>query len=259
MRNLAETFTLLLNILKASLTRRPPEPRSRTLLIDLVWRRLCRMNGRFQRLFAHWQAGTLPPARPGAPRPGRTREPAAPPPTAPMPAAPLPPAPLPLAPLPAAALPAAVLPAAPPLVRLPTGRFWLLREVPGLGSSRGQIQHFLADTPELAAFLRDVPQAGRILRPLCRMLTIDLAAPFGVRIDHLAAIAHPPPRIRPAPAPASEATPEPAPEPAPEATPQPTPQPTPGPRRNRAAPPPPADPSHPSHASPEPAHIFSTA
>ena len=57
--------------------------------------------------------------------------------------------------------------------RLP-GRFgWLIRLVPGAAAYGGQVQYLLAD-PEMAALLADVPQAGRILRPLCRMLAIRL-------------------------------------------------------------------------------------
>ena len=40
-----------------------------------------------------------------------------------------------------------------------------------------QVEHFLAE-PELAALLRDAPQAGRLLRPLCRMLAIPVPAPL---------------------------------------------------------------------------------
>ena len=58
-------------------------------------------------------------------------------------------------------------------VRLPSGRGWLVRalgwEAAGFGS---QLQALLAE-PELQALLIAVPAAGRILRPLCRMLGVE--------------------------------------------------------------------------------------
>ncbi|MBV8095775.1 MAG: hypothetical protein JOY71_02935 [Acetobacteraceae bacterium] len=60
-----------------------------------------------------------------------------------------------------------------PPARLPSGFGWLIRLVPGAAIYGSQLQHLLAD-PEMAALLADLPQAGRILRPLCRMLAIRL-------------------------------------------------------------------------------------
>ena len=58
-------------------------------------------------------------------------------------------------------------------VRLPSGRGWLVRalgwEAAGYGS---QLAALLAE-PELQALLTTVPAAGRILRPLCRMLGVE--------------------------------------------------------------------------------------
>ena len=57
-------------------------------------------------------------------------------------------------------------------VRLPSGRGWLVRalgwEAAGFGS---QLQALLAE-PDLQALLTAAPAAGRILRPLCRMLGV---------------------------------------------------------------------------------------
>ena len=50
-------------------------------------------------------------------------------------------------------------------------------EVAGRAS---QLAHLLAD-PEMAALVRDVPQARRILAPLCRMMGVDCAGLRGVR------------------------------------------------------------------------------
>ena len=58
-------------------------------------------------------------------------------------------------------------------VRLPSARGWLVRalgyEAAGYGS---QLAALLAE-PELQALLTTVPAAGRILRPLCRMLGVE--------------------------------------------------------------------------------------
>jgi hypothetical protein len=57
--------------------------------------------------------------------------------------------------------------------RLPDGSGWLIRVVPGAAVYAGQVQTLL-DDPQTAALLAAAPQAGRILRPLCRMLAIPL-------------------------------------------------------------------------------------
>ncbi len=61
---------------------------------------------------------------------------------------------------------------APDTLRLPRQRFWMFhllpRDAAGYGS---QLQAWLA-TPEMAALLAAAPEAGRILRPLCRLLAV---------------------------------------------------------------------------------------
>jgi hypothetical protein len=57
--------------------------------------------------------------------------------------------------------------------RLPERSGWLLRLVPGTAVYAGQVQTLL-DDPQTAALLEAAPQAGRILRPLCRMLALPL-------------------------------------------------------------------------------------
>ena len=58
-------------------------------------------------------------------------------------------------------------------MKFPTGRGWLSRklgyEVVAFGS---QLTHLLTEA-ECSAFLEACPQAGRVLRPLLRMLTFD--------------------------------------------------------------------------------------
>jgi hypothetical protein len=55
--------------------------------------------------------------------------------------------------------------------RLPRGFGWLIRLVPEAAVSGSQLQYWMED-PELVALLARAPQAGRILRSLCRMLAI---------------------------------------------------------------------------------------
>ena len=68
-------------------------------------------------------------------------------------------------------------PSVPEGLRLPRDFGWLLRLTPGdhwVRGYRGYIEQWLAD-PELLAMLEAAPrQAGRILRPLCRILGIPL-------------------------------------------------------------------------------------
>ncbi len=116
--------------------------------IILIWRRLRRLGTRFAALAARVAAGRLRPARP-RPCVPRQRPPAAPSP-------------------------------------LPRGRAWLMRLVPEAAGAASQLQHLLTD-PEMAALIAAAPQAGRILRPLCRMLGID--PPAALRL--------PPPAGRP--------------------------------------------------------------
>ncbi len=84
---------------------------------------------------------------------------------------------------------------------LPQGFAWLARLAPGILPLRGQVCHLLGD-PELAALLAAAPGAGRILRPLCRMLGIKAGPGF-------------PPALFQRPDPPPEPTPDPLPTPDP--------------------------------------------
>ena len=64
------------------------------------------------------------------------------------------------------------LPGLPPPFRAPRDFGWLLRLAPESAAYAGQVEHLLAD-PEMKALLAGSPQAGRMLRPLCRMLGIE--------------------------------------------------------------------------------------
>ncbi len=108
------------------------------------------MAARFAALFARWHAGTLP-----APRLSRAGRPHS----------------------------------AKPIPRLPAGRGSINRRIPEAAPCGGMIEILLHD-PALPAFLAAAPQAGRILRPLCRML--GLTPPDCLRL---------PPRPKPQPRP----------------------------------------------------------
>ena len=104
--------------------------------------RLARLAHRFRTLFARYQAGTLP-----TPRPPRTRI-----------ARPRPPEPR------------------PPEPRLPGKTGWIGARIANAAPCAGAIEHLLHNTPEIREFAAAAPQAGRLLRPLCRMLGVTLPA-----------------------------------------------------------------------------------
>ncbi len=118
-----------------------------------IWTRLSRTATRFERLYQRWRDGTLPRPRLRGPRQRATS------------------------------------PATPPARRLPAGKAWVLRAVRhhNANAAASRLQYLLGNAPELAAFLAAAPQAGRLLRPLCRMLGIG--AP-----DVPAVVLTPPPR-----------------------------------------------------------------
>jgi hypothetical protein len=123
-------------------------------LLALANERLFRLAGRIDRLAHHWQHGTLP--KPRAPRPAARR--------APRPAQP----------------------------RLPTPHAWLIRLAQPTAQLRGQMEALL-DRADTRALVEAAPQAGRLLRPLCRALAIP--PPDWLRLPPR------PPRVRPTPAP----------------------------------------------------------
>jgi hypothetical protein len=55
---------------------------------------------------------------------------------------------------------------------LPRAFAWLVKLVPEAAVFGSQLQQLLTD-PEMALFLADAPQAGRIIHPLCRMLGVQ--------------------------------------------------------------------------------------
>jgi hypothetical protein len=132
---LAKTFGLIIDGLRrAAAVRMAADPSVRPPLL-LVHAWLGRLVQRFAALVARAEAGTLRPPRR---RPPRERPPREPPP------------------------------------RWPKSFAWLIRMLPYQAACFGsQLQHQFSQ-PEMIALIEAAPQAGRILRPLCRMLAIDL-------------------------------------------------------------------------------------
>ncbi|MCC6716387.1 MAG: hypothetical protein IT555_00740 [Acetobacteraceae bacterium] len=143
MSSLATLFANILTGLRAAIGAHLGRDRTRADLFMLAWARIGRAAQRFQRLFDRWQAGALPRPRPSrAGRPGTKRE----------------------------------------KPHFPTGRAWLVAAVGYQAAGHAsQLQHFLA-RPDLADFLAAAPQAGRILRPLCRMLGLTPPAMLALPI-----------------------------------------------------------------------------
>ena len=130
------SFSNILSGLQAVIAVHAARDRALTVLLVAVWGRIARMKTRLERLVALWRAGQLPP-----PRAPQVRG--------------------------AAGTPAGAR------RDFPSKVAWLTRmlgyEVAAFGS---QLRHLLTDA-ECVAFLEAAPQAGRILRPLLRMLSID--------------------------------------------------------------------------------------
>ena len=136
MTTLATHFRTILSGLQAVIGIVANKEPARDLLLARIYYHLNRTIQRFEKLVTNWRAGTLP--KPGKPRPGRPTRPQTTP-------------------------------------RLPNSYAWLIRNVDhyNFRGHASQLQHFLA-TPECAAFLAEVPRAGRILRPLAKSLALQM-------------------------------------------------------------------------------------
>jgi len=132
--SLVEHLEAILRPLRAMLNGHTQTPGPLQPLMMLIWRYLHRPAQRLARLIAKLQAGTLAPPR------------AKPAPTTP--------------PIPRAAK-----------LRLPNRHAWLIRLIQRTAQLNAQLE-ILMTRPEIAELLAAAPQAGRILRPLCRMLGI---------------------------------------------------------------------------------------
>jgi hypothetical protein len=106
-------------------------------LIKLFWRRMRRLNRRFARIVGAWHAGTVPP-------PGRTRP----------------------------ARPAALRERAPDPLRT---HGWVSKTISRAFVRAWDLEELLAD-PELQTLVAEAPQAGGVLRPLCRLLAVKQPA-----------------------------------------------------------------------------------
>jgi hypothetical protein len=144
---LAKTFGLIIDGLRrAAAVRMAADPSVRpSLLLVHAW--LGRLVQRFAALVARVEAGTLRPPR------RRTSPPRGVPPPDDSPSK---------------------RPPREPYQRLPESFAWLIRMLPYQAACFGsQLQHQFSQ-PEMIALLEAAPQVGRILRPLCRLLAIDL-------------------------------------------------------------------------------------
>ena len=154
METLAAHFTYVITSLRAVIAAVASKNHARIPLLMALWSRVGRMSQRFERLYLRWQTGTLP--KPRASRAGRPRS------EKPREKSPF-----------------------------PSRRAWLLTSTRETAAAHGQLEYFLTQ-PGLADFLAAVPQAARILRPLCQML--GNACPMLGTLD---ANEPRPPRVRP--------------------------------------------------------------
>jgi len=138
---LAQRFAAPIGRIRETVAAHAAANRLLCALLCLVHARLGRMLQRLDRLALRWQAGRLPTPRP-----------------------PLPPRRNPGQPNPAA-------PPARPKPVIPSGHAWLFRLAQPAAQLAPQIQQALAH-PDTQALVAAAPQAGRLLRPLCRMLGI---------------------------------------------------------------------------------------
>lgn len=142
-------FSTILSSLQAAIAVVAARDRRLTVLMVAMWGRIARMGRRLERLVAMWRAGTLPHARAPRARPDRRTSTARP--------------------------------------SYPTAPDWLLRRIGHDAVAVGlQLRHLLSEE-ECVAFLAAVPQAGRILRPLLRMLSRD-PLPEVVRVMRVAPV-----------------------------------------------------------------------
>ena len=130
------SFSAILSDLQAAIAVVAARERALTVLLVAVWARIARIRTRLERLIARWRVGNLPATRTSGVRVSGT-----------------------------AVRTASIIPTVPA---------WLLVAVREAASVRSQLEHLLSDA-ECVEFLAAVPQAVRILRPLCRMLGIGVA------------------------------------------------------------------------------------
>ena len=130
-------FTAMFTGLQAAIAVVAARERHLTVLLVAVWGRIGRIRTRLERLIALWRAGMLP--KPRKSRAGATR---------------------------------VGVSTKSELPRVPA---WLLVAVREAGPFGTRLEHLLSQD-ECVEFLAAVPQARRLLRPLCRMLGVGVKA-----------------------------------------------------------------------------------
>ena len=150
------SFSQILSALRAAIAVVAARDRTLTVLLVALHGRIARMGTRLERLVRLWRAGKLP--KPKLPKPGATRAPGP---------------------------EAACAPRATSRQRFPTTPGWLRQKLGyEVGAFASQLQHLLTEA-EYRAFLAAVPQAGRILRPLLRMLSADPVPEVLRKVKHI--------------------------------------------------------------------------
>jgi hypothetical protein len=183
MRSLKETFSIYFHGLKAAVAPTLSMPKDRFAFLAAVWHTIFRLAGRLDRLITNWQNGILP--KPGKSRPARPRVRG---------------------------------PRAKSTFRLPRGRMWLARCVQGSAFGGSQLRHLLDNDQQLQEFLKAVPQARRLLNPLCHMFGLPPVAAPGVTPIVTPELTSPGPEPdKPSGAPIAAAAPTPQPHPPPPA------------------------------------------
>ncbi len=182
---ISDRFAQMIVGMSIAVGAKMPRDQSRAPVLILLWWRLQRLKARFLALAARARAGPLPPPR--------TRQPGTRPRPGPGPG----PGPLP------GPGPGPGPEHRKPQQRLPHKLGWLVAMLGWEVNLSNLLQKLLAD-PEMQELLRNAPQAGRLLRPLCRML--------GVQPDPKILPPPPPrpPRVRPAPPDLGKIGPDPA-------------------------------------------------
>jgi hypothetical protein len=144
---LSEVFGIIVNGLCAAMQKQSETDPYIIPICIRLWTSLLHMTKRYERLVARFLEGSLAPYRPRPYRP-RTKwpEPVRKPGEEPK-----------------------------PKTTLPRAFGWILKYVPGAAVYRDQLRDILAD-PVMIEFLTAAPQAGRLLRPLCRTLGVPLTA-----------------------------------------------------------------------------------
>ena len=134
-------FSFLFTNLQAAIAVVAARERHLTVLLVAVWGRIGRMRSRLERLIALWRAGMLP--NPRKSRAGEMRT------------------------------------GARSVSVIPTVPAWLVVAVRDAAPIGAQLESLLSQA-ECVEFLAAVPQARRLLRPLCRMLGVGLRPRLGV-------------------------------------------------------------------------------